>query len=359
MSSALAPAPERQTGIATRRVVEDDGPIAFLMDTARFEHLQRIALVMANSSLLPNHLRYEKGNANNPLLPAEVIAANCFRIVNQAMRWNFDPFAIIDETYMVGGKLGYQGKLVAAVVNARAGLNGRLNYEFDGQGDNLTITVIGTFKNDATERSLTLRVGDAKTDNQMWRKDPEQKLVYSGVVKWARRFCPEVVLGVVTDDDLDRMNASTPAEEKPQTGSRTSSLLEKIKKAAPAQIEHSTGALIEQSPEDNHDATPSEDSDQSSVPHEASTTKTESAPSAVGESVAKPIPDAVWMDAAKFENLLVEHCIQNEIQESTLNEKLTAWCKKLGGGKLVKMEKLSPNQRRMLWAEIQEGKFFA
>ena len=187
------------------RVVEDTGPNCYLLDTGRFEHMQRIATLMSSASLIPEHLKLSK---SGPLTPQQVMG-NCFLIVNQAIRWGLDPFAVAPETYVVGGKLGFQGKLIAALVNARAGLADRLNYTFAGRGDDLTITVAGRFEDEDQPRTITLRVGDAKTQNQMWTKDPEQKLVYSGATKWARRHCPEIILGVLTDDDLERMQEQT------------------------------------------------------------------------------------------------------------------------------------------------------
>lgn len=194
------------------RVVEDSSGASHLLDTARFEHSQRIATLMARASLIPDHLRTSKAG---PLLP-ETIMANCFLIVNQALQWGFDPFAVAPETYVVGGKLSYQGKLIAAVVNERARLKQRLNYSFAGTGENLTVTVSGTFEGEDEPRTCTLRLGDAKTGNDMWRKDPEQKLIYSGVTKWARRHCPEVILGVLTTDDAEKIaegGEPTPQEQ--------------------------------------------------------------------------------------------------------------------------------------------------
>lgn len=52
---------------------------------------------------------------------------------------------------------------------------------------------------------MKVRVGDAKTSNDMWKKDPRQKLIYTGAIKWARAHTPELILGVMTDDDIDRM----------------------------------------------------------------------------------------------------------------------------------------------------------
>lgn len=182
---------------------KDESDNSHLFDTARFEQSQRVALAMASASLLPKHL---DGNSSDPKIRVMQAQANCLRIVNQAVRWGFDPFAIMDETYVVSGKLGYQGKLVAAVVNARAGLKKRLSYAFAGKKgtDDFQVTVTGTFEDEDEPRSITLTVGQAKTNNDMWKKDPEQKLCYSGATKWARRWCPEIMLGVAIDDDLDR-----------------------------------------------------------------------------------------------------------------------------------------------------------
>lgn len=176
--------------------------LANLTDESRFGLLQRVATMMGSSSLTPKHLR---GSCR------EEAIANCFRVTNQAMRWGFDPFAVGDETYVVHGRLGYQGKLVAGVINARAGLRGRLKATYAGEGDALTVTISGQFTTEDEARTITLNLKQARTDNEMWKKDPEQKLFYSGVIKWARRHCPELILGTLTDDDLERMAAAPPS----------------------------------------------------------------------------------------------------------------------------------------------------
>ena len=195
-------------------IVQDSGPIGYLMDTAKFEHCYRIAKLMACASLIPEHLRVDS-KTKQPL-PLEEVTANCFLVVNQSLRWNMDPFSVAPETYVVGGKLAYQGKLIAAVVNALAGLEDRLSYTFSGTlgKDDYTITVSGRFKGETAPRQITVSVGQAKTGNQMWQKDPEQKLVYTGATKWARRYCPEVVLGIILDDEYEPdMRNVTPKDE--------------------------------------------------------------------------------------------------------------------------------------------------
>ncbi len=184
------------------RVVHDDGPLSYLLDTARFEHLYRIAGILARSALTPKHLK---------AATQEETTANCFRVVNQAMRWGFDPFAVADESYVVGMKLAYQGKLAAAVVNSRAGLKGPLYATYAGaeKTPQRTVEISGTFKDEDRPRTIKVCVADVKTDNKLWTTNPDQKLFYTGATMWARRHCPEILLGVLTDHDLEMMSERT------------------------------------------------------------------------------------------------------------------------------------------------------
>lgn len=170
--------------------------------------MAKVAHVLSTSLVMPEHLRgTKKGGVFTPF-SKEQVEANAFLIVNQAVRWSVDPFALAAETYVVGGKLGYSGKLVAAVVNSRSGIVSNLFPTYSGEGMNRTVTIHGKFPSDTQPRTITLSVQQAKTDNQMWTKDPDQKLYYSGVTKWARRHAPETILGVMTDDDLEQMRAN-------------------------------------------------------------------------------------------------------------------------------------------------------
>lgn len=161
---------------------------------AMFEHVQRLAILLADGAFTPGHL---KRNTHKETV------ATCFRVAAQAIRWGFDPFGVADETYEIKGKLGYQGKLVIAVINSRANLKENLRFDYSGSGTNREVTVTGHIKNEAEPRTITLAVNQAKTSNDMWLKDPDQKLAYTGATKWARRHCPQVLMGVQTIEDLE------------------------------------------------------------------------------------------------------------------------------------------------------------
>ena len=161
----------------------------------------QFAETMCRASLLPEHLRTTRREGKVVQLTPDEVKANCILIVNQALRWRVDPFAILPSTFVIAGKLGFDGKLIAAIVNKNGGLRERLSYTFEGVGDDLTVTVSGTLDGESEPRTVRVAVRDAKTDNEIWKKDPEQKLVYTGATRWARRHCPHVILGIVSDDE--------------------------------------------------------------------------------------------------------------------------------------------------------------
>jgi len=226
-----------------RLVVSDASSDANLLDTARFEQIQRIAGVMAIASLVPDHLKAKMPHIADPEQRANAeyraTCGNCVLVVNQAMRWGADPFAVAAESYVVGNKLGYQGKLVAAIVNTRAGLQKRLLPTYTGEGDNRTVTIHGKFADEAEERTITLAVRQAKTANKIWQTDPDQKLFYSGVTKWARRHCPEVLLGILTEDDVERIadnmdvHYGSVPHDAPALPSRADDLAARLKRSTP------------------------------------------------------------------------------------------------------------------------------
>ena len=207
------------TALSAVQEYSDPTVVANLMNEQRFNRMMIIAQTMASASLIPDHLLGKKKGQNFEYFTADEIRANCFLIVNQAFRWGMDPFAVMPETYVVGGKLGYQGKLIAGLVNSMADLEERLSYAFKGTkgNDDFTVIVSGKFRGAKEPVTVEVSVGQAKTDNQMWRKDPEQKLVYSGATKWARRWCPEIILGIMTDDDSEQMEMRdvTPQRTEP------------------------------------------------------------------------------------------------------------------------------------------------
>lgn len=59
-------------------------------------------------------------------------------------------------------------------------------------------------------------------NSTQWATDPQQQITYVAVKKWARRYCPDVILGVYTPDELEHgeslqeKDITPPAESQEQ-----------------------------------------------------------------------------------------------------------------------------------------------
>jgi len=153
----------------------------------------RMAEIMANARMVPKHLQGDVGS--------------CFMIVEQAQRWNMSPFLVAQCTSNIGGKLCYEGKLIAAAITSTGGIIGEFDYEFIGSQKDpktLSVKVSALRASDRQRKEITLSWAEAKTENKYWVSQPEQQLTYAGARVWARRWTPGPMLGVYAPEEQGR-----------------------------------------------------------------------------------------------------------------------------------------------------------
>ncbi|EJG2384904.1 recombinase RecT [Kluyvera ascorbata] len=166
--------------------------------------LTAFADLMAQSAVtVPKHL------AGKP--------ADCMAIVMQAMQWGMNPYAVAQKTHLVNGVLGYEAQLVNAIISSSSAIQGRFHYEYGGDWEK-----IAGQKDGRDELGLYIRVGavlrgeaditwgepiylaDITTRNSpLWKTAPKQQIAYLAVKYWARLYCPEVILGVYSPDEVE------------------------------------------------------------------------------------------------------------------------------------------------------------
>lgn len=160
----------------------------------------KFAEVMCRADIaLPKHLR---GNAGA-----------CMAVALQALDWQMNPFAVAGKSYQVNGTIAYEAQLIAAVVNTRSGIKGRLKYAYEGAGNDMTCTVTGTL--DGEEYSYTSPpIGSITPKNSpLWKTDPQQQLGYFSARSWARRYTPEVILGVYDREEAEQFQGPDNARD--------------------------------------------------------------------------------------------------------------------------------------------------
>ncbi|QBX41403.1 recombinase RecT [Pseudomonas fluorescens] len=211
---------------------------ALVLDGDSLDKMMRLAEVMATGrATLPKHFN------GNP--------ADCLAVVMQSMQWRMNPFAVAQKTHLVNGVLGYEAQLVNAVITTCAPVVDRLHYEWYGawekvigkftikNGDKgeyrvpgwkledeqgLGVKVWATFRGEDEPRVLELLLAQARTRNStLWADDPRQQLAYLATKRWSRLYCPDVILGVYSPDELEE-SAPTIRDVSPARGAAPAEL---------------------------------------------------------------------------------------------------------------------------------------
>lgn len=189
-----------------------------LFDSQYLNAISTFAQIMAQGvATVPQHLQ---GNQ-----------ADCMAVAMQAAQWQMNPFAVAQKTHLINKVLGYEAQLVNAVILRSGVLANRFEYEWYGPWEKVIgkfqirkgekgeyrvpgwtladeagigIIIRATLKGEDQPRELDLLLAQARTRNStLWADDPRQQLSYLAVKRWARLYCPDVILGVYTPDELE------------------------------------------------------------------------------------------------------------------------------------------------------------
>lgn len=191
-----------------------------VMDSAKFEHMTRVALVLVETQMMPESLTHVGKGDNARELPQRVQAARAVRIVELADRWKASPFALMGACSFVHNQLMVEGKVIHGVIDSEIGVN--LDYDFgrwdakkeacivgdEGEGDALAVRASTTLPGEDRLRFVDGCVGLWKTtgNGSPWRPGAmKRQLRYRGAREWARAFKPSLLIGILADDEIDAL----------------------------------------------------------------------------------------------------------------------------------------------------------
>ena len=177
-----------------RLQVQDEGSYSAFFDSARFEQLQRIAKVFAASKMVPEHFRGKD--------------ADCIIAVEMASRLNADPFALMQALYVVHGKPGFEAKFVIGLMNTRGPFEGPIQWTTTGEGKNRAWTAYAKHRQTGERCDATVTWAMAEAEGWVgkagskWKTMPDIMGRYRSAMFLARLFCPEVLMGMQSIDEL-------------------------------------------------------------------------------------------------------------------------------------------------------------
>jgi hypothetical protein len=172
------------------------------------EKAYKFAEIMAKSDIIPSHYREKP--------------ANVFIAVQSGLRMNIDPMLVMQNTFVVGGKLGMGSAFAISLANQSGLFDAGIRYRIEGEGDSLRVTAYTNLKKTGEEISYTIGMKEAKaenwTKNPKYRTLPELMLRYRAATLLIRTHAPEVLNGMQMAEELKDVEASkTVTESKAKT----------------------------------------------------------------------------------------------------------------------------------------------
>lgn len=152
----------------------------------------------------------------------------CLAVTSDAVMLGVTPYQLAREAYEVSGALAYSAKIHVAALHRSGFLRGRLKVEYRGEikgthkvsgkkgerdapaGD-LVCIVTGKLVDDDEPRVWeSPPLGAITTKNSPeWYANPKKQLYYHTARDWQRIWCPEAMLGVMSQDDIEESEIET------------------------------------------------------------------------------------------------------------------------------------------------------
>lgn len=177
------------------RAVSDGSAFSSLLDTAKFEHLYRVATAFARSTLVPTQFQ------NN--------IDNCFVALQMALRLQIDPFMFLQGCYVVHGRPGIEAKLAIALANKSGVFRSGISFRMEGEGMNRCCVAHAarTDTGEVVEEKVTMQMAKAEgwidKNGSKWKTIPDLMLKYRAAMFLIRLTCPEVLLGMQSAEELE------------------------------------------------------------------------------------------------------------------------------------------------------------
>ncbi len=164
--------------------------------------MYRMAKVFSGSQLIPKHMQGKPDD--------------CFIAIVMADQMNENALMVMQNIVIVSGTAGWKATFVIARANRLGPFVGPIEFRTDGKGDALAVTAYATVRatNRAVERTVSMSMAKAAgwTTSKKYQEIPEQMLSYRAACFLVRLYCPEVLLGMRTDDELHDMRGGASDE---------------------------------------------------------------------------------------------------------------------------------------------------
>jgi len=222
------------------------GSLAYLTDAACFEHIWRVGKAFAASRMVPTHFQGKP--------------EDCFVALQMAMQLGVNPLLALQNITVISGRPGFNAQFAISLANQRGPFTGPITWSSKGKGNDLAVTAKAVIAATGEQVEVTVDMGMAVaegwTRNPKYKSIPEQMLRYRSATWLIRLYCPEVLMGFSSTEELQDMNTVQRTEVKDVTPVKASTLDDLNQQIAKAEPPAATEVVITQ---DEPDATDADD----------------------------------------------------------------------------------------------------
>jgi hypothetical protein len=163
------------------------------------EKALKFSEIIAQADIIPPHYRGK--------------SANVFIAVQSALRMNLDPMHVMQNTFVISGKLGMVTAFAISLANQSGLFDSGIRYRIEGSGDNLKVTAYTNLKKTGEEISYTITMREAIaegwTKNAKYKTLPELMLRYRAATLLIRTHVPEVLNGMHMVEEIEDVVMAT------------------------------------------------------------------------------------------------------------------------------------------------------
>ncbi len=171
-----------------------------------FQLAFQMAKGLSQSTLVPQQYQ------NNP--------ANCLVALEFANRTGQSPLQVMQSLDVIKGTPAWRGKALIAMINASRKYDEDLHFEYE-EKDGKNISCYAWTKLNGTvvkgtkyTLSMAEKAGLLKKDNSYWQKEPDLMLAYRATSRFCSLNCPEISLGLYTQDEVMEINMNNNTKGK-------------------------------------------------------------------------------------------------------------------------------------------------
>lgn len=172
-------------------------------DRAAFDQTARAAAMLAKTQMIPAAYQGKP--------------EDCFVAIEIAARLGMSPLTVMQNLYLVKGKPSWSGSACMSMIQGCGKFaDVRLNYIGAEGTDSRGCYVSAVRVSDGevvngTKVTIAMAKAEGWTTNSKWKNMPEQMLGYRAAAFFARLYCPDIMMGFQTYEEVQDV------EQKPKT----------------------------------------------------------------------------------------------------------------------------------------------